>query len=96
MIDLRNSIYFQINAETWQFFKQALPVRNNDNYWASILAEGEKITKKYEGTPQAEFAKDQVFSVINELDRVRRAGNFDSLKRPTPEGKPLQGVKAKV
>lgn len=94
MIDLRNSPYFRINAEVWQFFKTSLLVQSNDYYWDKVLTDGEAITKKYAKTPQAEFAKDQVFSVINELDRVRRAGNFDSLKRPTPEGKPLQGVKS--
>lgn len=91
MIGLRNSIYFQINAETWQFFKQALPVQGNDRYWASILAEGEKITKKYKDTPQAIFAKDQVFSVVNELDRIRKAGSLESFRKPDQAArKPLQ------
>lgn len=94
MIDLRNSAYFQISSETWSFFKSSLPVQSNDRYWASILAEGEKIVKKYESTQQAEFAKDQVFSVINELERIRKAGSFTSLKPPEPEEKPLQGVKS--
>lgn len=91
MIDLRNSAYFQISSETWSFFKSSLPVQSNDRYWASILAEGEKITKKYEGTPQAEFAKDQVFSVINELDRIRKAGSLESFRKPDQAArKPLQ------
>lgn len=71
MIDLRNSIYFQ----------------NNDRYWGEILTEGEKVVKKYENTQQSQFAKDQVFAVINELERIRRAGSFDSLKRSETEGK---------
>lgn len=87
MIDLRNTIYFAINAETWQFLKTAMPVKDNDSYWASVLAEGERIAKKYEDTAQATFAKDQVFAVINELERVRKAGSFDSLKRSETEGK---------
>ena len=94
MIDLRNSVYFQISSETWSFFKSSLPVQSNNHYWDKVLADGEAITKKYAKTPQAEFAKDQVFSVINELDRVRRAGSFASLKPPEPEGKSLQGVKS--
>lgn len=83
MIDLRSSIYFQISAETWQFFKTSMPVKDNDSYWASILAEGERIAKKYEGTAQATFARDQVFTIINELERIKRAGSFDSLRPGT-------------
>lgn len=65
MIDLRNSIYFQINAEAWQFFKQALPVQDNDRYWGEILTEGEKVVKK------------------SELERICKAGSFDSLQSGT-------------
>lgn len=83
MIDLRNSIYFQINAEAWQFFKQALPVQDNDRYWGEILTEGEKVVKKYENTQQSQFAKDQVFAAISELERICKAGSFDSLQSGT-------------
>ena len=83
MIDLRSSIYFQISAETWQFFKTAMPVKDNDSYWASILAGGERIVEKYKNTQQSQFAKDQVFTIINELERIRRAGSFDSLRPGT-------------
>lgn len=85
MIDLRNSIYFQINAEAWNFFKSSLPAQNSDQYWASVLAEGERLARKYEGTAQSEFARDQIFAVVNELERIRKAGSFDSLKRPGTE-----------
>lgn len=87
MIDLRKSIYFRINAETWNFFKQALPIQNSDEYWASILTRGEEIVKKYEGTAQSQFAKDQVFAIISELERIRRAGSFDSLQSETEKTK---------
>lgn len=83
MIDLRNSIYFTISTEVWNFFKQALPAQSDDQYWASVLAEGERIAKKYEGTAQATFARDQVFAIINELERIKRAGSFDSLRSET-------------
>ena len=85
MIDLRNSIYFEINATVWNFFKEALPVRDDDHYWNEILKKGEEITKKYEDTQQAQFARDQVFAIINELERIRKAGSFDSLKRSGTE-----------
>ena len=87
MIDLRNSIYFRISSEVWNFFKQSLPIQNSDQYWASVLEEGERISKKYEDTAQATFAKDQVFTVINELERIRRAGSFDSLRPGTEKTK---------
>lgn len=85
MIDLHNTIYFRISTETWQFFKSSLPVQDSDHYWNEILIKGEEIVKKYEDTQQAQFAKDQVFTIINELERVRRAGSFDSLKRSETE-----------
>lgn len=87
MIDLRNSIYFEINAAVWNFFKQALPIQNSDQYWASVLAEGERLARKYEGTAQSEFARDQIFAVVNELERVRKAGSFDSLQSGTGKTK---------
>lgn len=68
MIDLRGSIYFQINAEAWNFFKSSLPAQNSDQYWASVLAEGERLARKYEGTAQSEFARDQIFAVVNETN----------------------------
>lgn len=83
LIDLRNSIYFEINAAVWNFFKQSLPIQNSDEYWASILAGGERIVEKYKNTQQSQFAKDQVFTIINELERIRRAGSFDSLRHGT-------------
>lgn len=87
MIDLRNTIYFEINAEVWNFFKQALPIQNSDQYWASILTRGEEIVKKYEDTAQATFARDQIFAVVNELERIRKAGSFDSLRSETEKTK---------
>lgn len=71
MIDLRGSIYFQINAEAWNFFKSSLPAQNSDQYWASVLAEGERLARKYEGTAQSEFARDQIFAVVNDLERKK-------------------------
>ena len=72
MIDLRNSIYFTINAAAWNFFKESLPVQDDDRYWNEVLREGEEITRKYEDTQQSQFAKDQVFAIINELERIKR------------------------
>lgn len=87
MIDLRNTIYFEINAEVWNFFKRSLPIQNSDQYWASILTRGEEIVKKYEDTAQATFAKDQVFAVVSELERIKKAGGFDSLQSGTGKTK---------
>lgn len=83
MIDLRNSIYFTINAAAWNFFKESLPVQDDDRYWKEVLREGEKIVEKYENTQQSQFARDQVFAVISELERIRKAGSFDSLRSGT-------------
>lgn len=83
MINLKDSPYWEIYSQCWQLFKEALPVRSDQSYWDQTLARCEAIAQKYAATPQAEFAKDQVFSVINELDRIKRAGSFDSLRPGT-------------
>lgn len=85
MINLKDSPYREIYSQCWQFFKQALPVQDNDRYWGEILTEGEKVVKKYENTQQSQFARDQIFAVVNELERIRKAGSFDSLKRSGTE-----------
>lgn len=87
LIDLHNTIYFRISVETWNFFKQSLPIQNSDQYWASILAGGERIVEKYKNTQQSQFAKDQVFTIINELEHIKKAGSFDSLRPGTEKTK---------
>ena len=89
MIDLRHSAYFRINAEVWQFFKSSLPVQDNDHYWSKVLTAGEEVVKRYENTAQAEFAKEQTFAVINELERIKKAGSFDSLRPGTGKDQDL-------
>lgn len=83
MIDLRNTIYFEINAAVWNFFKQALPVQDDDRYWNEVLTKGKEIVTKYENTQQSQFAKDQVFTIIGELERIKKAGSFESLQSGT-------------
>ena len=80
MMDLKGTPYWEIYGEVFQFFKQALPVQNNDHYWGDVLAAGEAIVKRYENTAQAAFAEDQVFSIVNELERLKKVGSFDSLR----------------
>lgn len=69
MMDLKGTPYWEIYGEVFQFFKQALPVQNNDHYWGDVLAKGDAITKKYAGTAYYQFALDQVAAVVNELSR---------------------------
>lgn len=84
-MDLRNSIYFTISTAAWNFFKESLPVQDDDRYWNEVLTKGKEIVTKYENTQQSQFAKDQIFAIINELERIRKAGSFDSLKRSGTE-----------
>ena len=87
MIDLRNSIYFAISTAAWNFFKQSLPVQDDDRYWNEVLTKGKEIVTKYENTQQSQFARDQIFAVIGELERIRKAGSFDSLQSGTEKTK---------
>lgn len=70
MMDLKGTPYWEIYGEVFQFFKKALPVQNNDHYWAEVLAQGDAITKKYVGTAYYKFALNQVSAIISELQRL--------------------------
>ena len=79
MADLKGSEYFHICGEAWQFFKSCLPVQKSQCYWDRVISEGNALAKRYEGTQFYDFATAQVTSYINEIDRLSKAGSFQSL-----------------
>lgn len=73
-MDIGKSEYFQICSQTWKFFKESLPIRNDQAYWNDVLHRGEAIIKAYKGTTYYDFASAQLASYINEIDRLSRKG----------------------
>lgn len=87
MINLKDSPYWEIYSQCWQFFKESLPARSDQAYWNDAVKRGESITSQYAGTRYYDFALAQTTAVIDELNRLARAGKLESFK---PEEKPLQ------
>lgn len=88
MTDLKNSPYWTICGQCWQMLKASLPARNDQSYWDEVITRGESITRAYIGTPFYDFAVSQASSVIDELDRLAKAGKLESFQKP--DEKPLQ------
>lgn len=87
MINLKDSPYWEIYSQCWQMFKECLPARSDQAYWNDAIKRGESITAPYTGSRYYDFAVAQTTAVIDELNRLARAGKLESFK---PEEKPLQ------
>ncbi len=86
MNNLKNSAYWNIYGQCWQFLKESIPPQSNQSYWDSVIAKGESIVKPYAGTPYYDFAVNQSSSVINEIDRLSKVGTFESFQRTENQG----------
>lgn len=76
-MDLKNTPYWQIYADVFTFFKSSMPVRNDDPYWQQVVDNADALYRKYEKADQAEFAKTEIFSVIDELERIYKRKRGD-------------------
>ena len=70
MMDLKKTPYWNIYAEIFTFFKESMPVQEDDPYWDRVIKEADQIYNKYKDTDQGEFAKREVLSVIDELETI--------------------------
>lgn len=70
MMDLKGTNYWKICGDCFNFLKQSLPVQEADEYWDHVVHEADVIFRKYENTDEKDFAKDQVLSVITELEHI--------------------------
>lgn len=70
MMDLKGTNYWKICGDVFNFLKQSLPVQDEDEYWETIVDEANQIYEKYKQTDEQEFAKKQIFSVLDELERI--------------------------
>ena len=68
----KDSIYWQIYADIWNFHKAYFNVQDDDGYWDEVIQKASEVYKKYEGKPEFEFAKQLALSVVDELERTYR------------------------
>lgn len=60
---------YEVIIDCWKFLKENYRVEDSDDYWQKIVNESNKLYEKHGKT---EFTKEQVSSVVNELDRYFR------------------------
>lgn len=71
---MKNTPYWNIYADVFTFFKNSMPVREDDQYWQQVVDSADDVYKKYKGTKEEEFAISEIMSVINELERIYKRG----------------------
>ena len=76
---LKDSIYWQIFGDVWNFFKKFSDVEETDAYWEAVVNESAVLYEKYKSTKENVFAKGLLLNVINELEQVykRRREKLD-------------------
>lgn len=57
---------YEVITDCWKFLKENYRVEDSDDYWQKVIEESNKLYEKHGKT---EFAKEQISSVVNELDR---------------------------
>lgn len=70
MMDLKGTIYWNIYGDVFALMKELLPVQDTEQYWDAATQKGDALCQKYNNTEGESFAKAQVMSVFNELDRI--------------------------
>lgn len=71
-MDLKNGIFWNIFADTWNYFKTFYPPQNNDKYWDKAVAEIENLIIKYKGSESEKLMQDLLLAVLTELERLYR------------------------
>ena len=69
-MDIKNTPYWSIFAETFKVFRDAFPVQESDKYWTELSEKAVEVAQEYEGTEYAAFANAQLISVLEELGRI--------------------------
>lgn len=60
---------YEVITDCWKFLKKHCNVEGSDDYWQRVIKESDELYEKHGKT---EFAKEQISSVVNELDRYFR------------------------
>ena len=71
-MNFKDSVYWQIYGDIWNFHKKYCDIQESDEYWDFVVSEGGSIYKKYADKPEGGFAKQLMLCVIDELERKFR------------------------
>ena len=66
---MKNTPYFKIFADIYNFMKSHYPAREDSKYWRIMLDEADNLYRKYRDTKQGDFMKALVLAVTEELER---------------------------
>ena len=68
-MNLKGTVYWDVFTDVWQLFKKHIDGQRTDEYWQNVTDDARALGKKYADTPQYQFAKDLIFSILSELER---------------------------
>lgn len=74
MMNLKETPYWNIYEDLFNYHKEFMPVINSDEYWDALMDKGNILADKYRHTPQKEFVLDMVVVVQQELQRAWMKG----------------------
>ena len=69
-MNFKDSNYYKIYADIWNFHKQFCEIKTNDEYWQQVVGTAEMLYEKYSQTSEKEFVKRLVVTVLDELERI--------------------------
>lgn len=73
-MDLKETPYWSIWADTYTFMRTHFPAKASSEYWETTCADSVALALKYQGTPHERFCNDTLRAVLDELGR---AGDVD-------------------
>ena len=64
--------YFDIWSKVWNFHKEFFDMIGTDEDWERLVKASGNLGKRYENTPQHEFATQLILAVLDELERSQK------------------------
>lgn len=65
--------YFDIWSKVWNFHKEFSGMIGTDEDWERLVEASGNLGKRYENTPQYEFAKQLILAVLDEIERSQKS-----------------------
>ena len=72
MIDLKQTKYWTLFGDVWNFAKKNFEVADNDDYWERVTGEAQGLVEKYKGTDQEELARNFTRALMAEIERIQK------------------------
>lgn len=94
-MNLKGTVYWDVFTDIWGLFKKYVDGQKSDEYWQNVTDGARALGKKYADTPQYQFAKDLIFSILSELERsdVRKTDNKKQSDNKTARANTLTSKK---